>query len=463
MKKIKLLLVFFTVVLFINSCAEKSPMWEPLFNGTDFSGWQKLNGDAEYKIENGVIVGVSQLNTPNSFLATEIEYSDFIFECDFNVEDGLNSGIQIRSHSISDYRNGRVHGYQVEIDPSERAWSGGIYDEARRGWLYHNEYNNNVETAFIPDKWNQFRIEAIGNNIKVWLNGVLTSDIIDDVDSSGFIALQVHSIKDESLVGKKVKFKNIRILTENLESNRTTENNKIVQESFLTNQLTEREIEDGWKLLWDGSTSNGWKSAKGSDFPEKGWIINNGVLSVESSGGAESAFGGDIVTAQRYSNFILDVDFKYTVGANSGIKYFVNTDLNKGPGSAIGCEYQILDDDVHPDAKLGVNGNRTLGSLYDLIKAEGLLYVPKENKTKRVNKYGWNRARIFSQNNKVAHYLNGIKVVEYDRSSQMFKALVAYSKYKVWPGFGELPQGQILLQDHGDEVYFKNIKIKVLN
>lgn len=463
MKKIKLLLVLFTVVLFISGCAEKSPMWKPLFNGTDFSGWQKLNGDAEYKIENGEIVGVSQLNTPNSFLATEIEYSDFIFECEFNVENGLNSGIQIRSHSISDYRNGRVHGYQVEIDPSERAWSGGIYDEARRGWLYHNEYNNGAKTAFMPGEWNQYRIEAIGNNIKVWLNGVLTSDIIDDVDSSGFIALQVHSIKDESLVGKTVKFRNIRILTENLESNRTTEKNEIVQVSYLSNRLTDKEVNDGWKLLWDGSTTNGWKSAKGSAFPEKGWNINNGILSVESSGGEESAFGGDIVTTQRYSNFILDVDFKYTAGANSGIKYFVDTDLNKGPGSAIGCEYQILDDDVHPDAKLGVNGNRTLGSLYDLIKAEGLLYVPNENKSKRVNKYGWNRARIFSQNNKVAHYLNGIKVVEYDRSSQMFKALVAYSKYKVWPGFGELPQGQILLQEHGDEVYFKNIKIKELN
>ncbi|MFH1527385.1 MAG: DUF1080 domain-containing protein [Bacteroidota bacterium] len=118
---------------------------------------------------------------------------------------------------------------------------------------------------------------------------------------------------------------------------------------------------------------------------------------------------------------------------------------------------------VHPDAKLGVNGNRTLASLYDLISAEGIIYVPNENVPKRVNKYGWNRARILSNNNKVEHYLNGIKVVEYDRSSQMFKALVAYSKYKIWQGFGELPQGQILLQDHGDEIHFKNIKIKELN
>ncbi|MBU1681058.1 MAG: DUF1080 domain-containing protein [Bacteroidetes bacterium] len=422
-----------------------------------------VNGDADYKIENGEIIGVSQLNTPNSFLATEIEYSDFIFECEFNFENGLNSGVQIRSHSLLEFSNGRVHGYQVEMDPSERGWRGNIYDEARHGWLYHNEYNNGAKTAFIPSKWNQFRIEAIGNNVKVWLNGVLTSDLIDDFDSSGFIALQVHSIKDESLVGKTVKFRNIRLLSENLESNRVIDKNEIVQVNHLTNHLTDKEVNEGWKLLWDGSTTNGWKSAKGDSFPEKGWNISEGELSVERSGGAESEWGGDIVTTQRYSNFILDVDFKYTVGANSGIKYFVDTDLNKGPGSAIGCEYQILDDDVHPDAKLGVNGNRTLASLYDLISAEGIIYVPNENVPKRVNKYGWNRARILSNNNKVEHYLNGIKVVEYDRSSQMFKALVAYSKYKIWQGFGELPQGQILLQDHGDEVHFKNIKIKELN
>jgi hypothetical protein len=155
-----------------------------------------------------------------------------------------------------------------------------------------------------------------------------------------------------------------------------------------------------------------------------------------------------------YSDFELQVDFRITSGANSGIKYFVNPDLNKGPGSAIGCEYQILDDSNHPDARLGVKGNRTMASLYDLIPAA-------ENKPfKGVG--AWNRALIKVKGNHVEHWLNGMKVVEYERNTQMWRALVAYSKYKDWPAFGEAEAGYILLQDHGNEVHFKNIKIKEL-
>jgi len=154
------------------------------------------------------------------------------------------------------------------------------------------------------------------------------------------------------------------------------------------------------------------------------------------------------------------VDFKLTKGANSGIKYFVDTGLNKGEGSAIGCEYQILDDANHPDAKLGANGNRTLASLYDLIPADAKFYAPHESTPKRVNDYGWNRAKIIVADNRVQHFLNGIKMVDYERGTQAWRALVARSKYVVWANFGERSEGHILLQDHGDEVSFKNIKIK---
>ena len=187
--------------------------------------------------------------------------------------------------------------------------------------------------------------------------------------------------------------------------------------------------------------------------------MEHGVLTVESSGGAESANGGDIVTIKKYEDFILEVDFKLSKGANSGIKYFVDPDLNKEAGSAIGCEYQLLDDQNHPDAKMGIAGNRTLASLYDLIKADALEYG-QDNNPKRFNGVGtWNRARIEVKGSKVAHYLNGIKVLEYERGTQMWRALVAYSKYKNWVAFGEAESGHILLQDHGDEVSFKNVKI----
>lgn len=457
------MIIFLVFVLVASSLFAQELKWKPLFNGKNMDNWEVINGSAEFRIEGGEIVGVSKMDTPNSFLATKEIYGDFILEYEAKIDDGLNSGVQIRSLSKSGYHDGCVHGYQVELDPSPRAWSGGIYDEARRGWLYNLEYNPQAKTAFKKEAWNKFRVEAIGNHIRVWLNGIQTVDLIDDMTSKGFIALQVHSISNEKLVGKTVRFRNIKIMVSDLEKEKMPDSDNIEQVSYLDNRLTEREIKDGWKLLWDGKTSEGWRGARLDHFPEKGWLISNGTLSVEKSAGGESANGGDIVTVDTYGNFIFEVDFKMTKGANSGIKYFVDTELNKGEGSAIGCEYQILDDEHHPDGKMGTEGNRTLASLYDLIPANGKYFVPTESVDKRVNEYGWNRAKIVAEGKRVEHYLNGIKVVEYERSTPVWRALVARSKYHVWPNFGELKRGHILLQDHGDEVSFKNIKLKKLS
>ena len=431
--------------------------WEMLFNGKDFSNFEQLNGKATYKIENEEMIGVSKLKTPNSFLATKKKYGDFILEFEVFVENGLNSGVQFRSISNPDDRNGRVHGYQCEIETSARKWAGGVYDEARRGWLYPLTRNPKGQHAFVPGEWNHYRIEAIGPYIRTWVNGVQCANLVDDLTSEGIIAFQVHGIRSKEQVGKIVKWRNIKIKTTNLANARMAVDNEVPQISYLDGQLTNQEVRKGWRYLWDGQSTKGWRGAKIQSFPAKGWEMNNGVLKVLSSGGAESRNGGDIVTINTYSDFELSVDFKITEGANSGIKYFVDPELNKGQGSAIGLEFQILDDQEHPDAKKGKNGNRTVGSLYDLIRAEN----SDNSRGKNFKGVGnWNNARIVVRDGHVEHWLNQVKVVEFDRFSQVFKALVEKSKYEKWENFGRLPAGHILLQDHGDEVEFKNVKIR---
>lgn len=445
------------LLMLITSCGKvegsKDP-FIPLFDGKTLNGWHIIGGDASYEVKDGTIVGTSTLNTKNTFLCSDQNYGDFILEFDYKVDPKLNSGVQIRSNSIPEYRDGVVHGYQIEIDPSERAWSAGIYEEQDRGWLYSLGDNPKAQQAFKQNEWNSYRVEAIGDTLKTWINGVEAAHLIDDRTASGFIGLQVHGIgNDEEKNGTQVIWKNIRIVTENLNEHAKTMN--LPAKSTL-NQLTDVEVKNGWKLLWDGKTSQGWRGAKLQEFPENGWEIKDGILTVLASDGGESTGGGDIVTEDLYQDFELKVDFKITEGANSGIKYYVNTDLKKGEGSSIGLEYQILDDMRHPDAKLGNHdGSRTLASLYDLIQADT---------QKRVNPIGdWNHARIVSQNKHVEHWLNGIKVLEYERASDDYRKLVKESKYVDWPDFGEAEKGNILLQDHGNLVHFRNIKIREIN
>lgn len=438
-----------------------------IFNGRDLTGWVQHGGKAKYRVEAGEIVGTSERDTPNSFLCTTAEFGDFVLEYEFKIDPRLNSGVQIRSrvHDVATQVNwqgktitipaGRVHGYQVEIDPDQaraRHWTAGIYDEARRGWLFPGAAGGDEKAftalggkLFKPGEWNHIRVEARGASLKTWLNGTLCADIVDAVDARGFIALQVHSIKDPALAGAEVRWRNLRLT-----------------ELHADNTLTAEEKAAGWQLLWDGSTSAGWRSAKAEEFPAKGWTMQDGVLAVVPSGGGESVGGGDIITRARYTEFEFRADFRVSPGANSGFKYFVQpalapisaTGQKAATGSAIGLEFQIIDDARHADAKLGRDGNRTLGGVYDLMPPAA---------TKRPAPVGeWNTARIVVKGARVEHWLNGQQIAVFERGSPAFRELVAKSKYHLIPGFGEWPEGHILLQDHGDAVAFKNIKLRVL-
>ena len=216
---------FFTPARALPAPAPEGDGWVSLFNGKDLDGWVRRGGKAKYRAEGGEIVGTSVPNTGNSFLCTKRDYADFILELEFKVDPDLNSGVQIRSECFDRPKTvelggkkykiaaGRVHGYQVEIDPDVkrgRLWTGGIYDEGRRGWLYDLKNNEPARKAFKPGEWNKLRVECQGDHIRTWLNGVPAADLRDSAERSGFIALQVHGVgkKTEPL---EVRFRNLRI------------------------------------------------------------------------------------------------------------------------------------------------------------------------------------------------------------------------------------------------------------
>ncbi|MDH5608284.1 MAG: DUF1080 domain-containing protein, partial [Cyclobacteriaceae bacterium] len=262
-------LIFTTLLiplLFIGctgSSSDNAP-WVSLFNGKDLTGWEQKGGVARYTIEDGAIVGTTVPASPNTFLCTKEKYGDFILEFDVKLDGPINSGVQFRSNNFKEYDHGRVHGYQCELDPSDRSWTGGIYDEARRGWLYPLNEDEKARAAYKHLEWNKIRIEAIGDSMKIWVNDIPTAHLIDDRTPSGYIALQVHSISVPEEDNKHIMWRNIRIITDN-PANYATPTPLAPKNNY--NRLTGSEASWEWKLLWDGQSTTGWRGAKSDTFP----------------------------------------------------------------------------------------------------------------------------------------------------------------------------------------------------
>jgi len=213
------------------------------------------------------------------------------------------------------------------------------------------------------------------------------------------------------------------------------------------NQLSAEEQAEGWRLLFDGRSLEGWQSLNKPEIAP-GWVVTNGTLTI-----LKNSKAGDLITRERFSNFDFRFEFRLTPGANSGVKYLVDPARAQG-AHGIGPEYQVLDDARHPDAKLGAAGTRTTAALYDVLppSKDKVLRPPGE----------WNEGRIVVNGRHVEHWLNGVKVLEYERGSEAFRAAVAKSKFSKLPDFAEWPDGHLLLQDHNDEVSYRNLKIRRL-
>lgn len=466
MKKQKFLFIFIalivTVFLAAQCIAQKSPDsgWEILFNGKDLSGWKDLNGKHKWEAKDSMIVGTFVKGQPNGFLCTEKDYSDFIFECEVSIDTLMNnSGVQFRSLATPDYQEqrvkfpeGRVHGYQMEVDPKPQKWSGSIYEEGgNRQWLYITaELNPASQNAFNKYQWNKYRIECNGSSMRTWINGIPTSNLEDAKFPKGFFGLQLHANQAGDPEGAfQVRYRNLRVQTTNMKFSPPDD---VFVVNLIPNNLSLQEKKNGITLLWDGKTTEGWRAAYKTGFPEKGWEIKDGELTIVPNPAPGSYKNEHIVTKKQYSAFELKFDFKLTEGANSGVKYFVSeADESKGSASA-SLEYQIVD-----DAKINpADVTRTFGSLAD-VKAS----TKTRGSSKRMGDWNQGVIRVLPTG-LVEYWLNGYKVLEYQRGSAELADLIAKSKYKDLPNFGKAPKGNILLENNGSSVSFRSIKIREL-
>jgi len=334
--------------------------WVNLFDGSSLDGWVQRGGKAKYEVVDGTIVGSSVPNTSNSFLCTEKNYGDFILHVEFKVDRELNSGVQIRSNSLPDYRKGRVHGYQVEIDASDRSWSGGIYDESRRGWLNPMEHNRKAQYAFKQNEWNTFHIEAIGDSIRTWLNGVPAADLVDPMTGTGFIALQVHGVGDRE-DPLQVRWRNVRI--------------KDLGTSV-------------WKPLFNGKTLDGW-----TPLPGGKWEVVDGAIRGTSP--ATEPRHGCLRSESSYKDFTAKIVFRRNVG-NSGF-YFRSEPTDQSVG-LLGFQAEI--DNVKD------------GGLYE-TGGRGFVVNPDPEEGKKYIKAGeWNEMTVSAHGRRVVVHVNNHRTAD---------------------------------------------------
>ena len=395
------------------AAAGGEPDWQPLCDGQALDGWVKRGGEATYHVADGALVGTSAPGEGNTFLCTQREFADFILEYDFKVDPRLNSGVQIRSQSVPGYQNGRVHGYQVEIDPSERAYTGGIYEEARRGWLNDLSKNEAARKAFKQNEWNHVRVEARGDSLKTWLNGVPAADLKDGLTRTGFIGLQVHATTEKEPL--EVRWRDVRI------------------KDF--GDPWNQPPPDGLVLLGKDGDVAAWEHVGKPGSPVQ-WTFADGALQVKPG-------SGDIVTKRSFGDCRLHVEFCVEDNGQPA-----QNNGNSGVYIQHRYEIQILNSAGQPPA------NDICGAIYK-VKA------PDYNMARPAGQ--WQTYDVFfrtprwdgdkkSARARLTVYHNGTRV--HDNAEVSDKT-----------GAGQ-PEGSadapLLLQGHGSQAKFRNIWIAPL-
>jgi hypothetical protein len=393
MKKMFFLWIALAIVVLmpLNDCtAQAKPgEWQEIFNGKDLTGWKALNGKHKWEVRDSVIVGTDVQGEPNGFLCTINDYGDFILELEVFIDTLMNnSGVQFRTRSTADYLNGRVHGYQMEVDPKPQQWSGSIYDEGgQRGWLYTTELNAVAKHAFKNNQWNKYRIECFGTSNRTWVNGIAVANLVDTDSQLGFIGLQLHANNPMDPPGShEVKFRHIRIKTSSLVPSAA---DSIFVVNTIPNNLSTQEKKTGFALLWDGQTLEGWKKTE-QQSPAGHVAITENTLNLESSA---------VERETEMTAFILKFDFRLSPGTRAGVSYLLEGN-KKGSGRIL--EYRISDDSAQANIPL-----RKLGALTDLA-------APGRHRFSYKKTGDWNQGiiKVFP-GGLVEHWVNGFRVVSY--------------------------------------------------
>lgn len=375
-------------------------------------GWRVLGGRAGFRLENGEIIGRSIEKSPNSFLCSEALFGDFILEFEVKTDPKLNTGMMIRALSRPDYRDGVVHGYQVEVDPSARRWTGGLYDEQRRLWLASPAHRPETMESFRARDWNRLRVEAIGPRIRTWLNGLPAANLVDDLTPRGFFGLQVHDVgPDPANAGLEVRFRDMRILTDDL-ARHVAPIDASDEQDYIANHLTAERRALGWRLLWEPNRQ-GWLAL---NMP--GWSVEEGCIVARNATATP-------MTTESFSEFDLELDVQMEEGAEGHIGYLDNARYRLAQGPA-------------------GQGREATGTLVSRVVASNLT-DPNPDKPSVKPAGLWNRVQIMVRKDRIQHWLNGSKLVDYRRDDPNIPA-----------------KGRISLGNRTGTIRFRSLRIRPL-